>query len=129
MDRKYLIPDSSIQTGVSRYTVWLGLGTVLTAFAASLCCILPAAVAVLGVGSAAMGAWLAPWRPLFLTMTVLLQGTAFYREYRRGKGCAEESCRPVAARRRRLMLWIVTALTLTLVTFPHYMEWILRRLA
>jgi copper chaperone CopZ len=102
-------------------TVWLGLSTILTAFAASLCCILPLAVAALGAGSAALGTWLAPWRPVFLVATVVLLGFAFYREYRSGASCADsgEGCRP-AASRRRLMLWVVTALILTLVTFPYY---------
>jgi mercuric ion transport protein len=109
-----------------RGTVWLGLSTVLTAFAASLCCILPLAVAVLGAGSAALGTWLAPWRPVFLVATVVLLGSAFYREYRQDASCAssEERCRPAVSRRRlrRLMLWVITALALALVTFPYYME-------
>jgi len=105
----------------AKSTVWLGLSTVLTAVAASLCCILPVAAAVLGAGSAALGAWLAPWRPVFLVATVGLLGSAFYREYRRSASCCdEEGCRRPAASRRRLMLWIVTVLILALVTFPYY---------
>ncbi len=36
-------------------SVWLNIGTVLAALGASLCCIVPVAVALLGVGSAALG--------------------------------------------------------------------------
>ena len=46
--------------------VLLGLGTVVAAVGASLCCIVPVAVVLLGVGSAALGAQLEPIRPFFL---------------------------------------------------------------
>ena len=43
--------------------VVLGVGTVLAAVGASLCCIVPIAVVLLGVGSAALGMQLMPFRP------------------------------------------------------------------
>ena len=121
--------NSAERTGhpATRRTAWLGLGTVLAALAASWCCILPMAVALSGVGSAALGLRLAPWRPLFLAMTALFLATAFYREYRgaanSAAACAD--CPPEAARRRRrLWLWIASILAVVLVTFHYYMAWL-----
>ncbi len=51
--------------------VLLGVGTVVAAVGASLCCIVPVAVVLLGVGSAALGAQLEPVRPFFLGLTLL----------------------------------------------------------
>ena len=50
--------------------VLLGVGTVVAAVGASLCCIVPVAVVLLGVGSAALGAQLEPVRPFFLGLTL-----------------------------------------------------------
>ena len=97
------------------------VGTVVVALGASLCCILPVAVAVLGVGSAALGAQLEPLRPYFLVLTFGILGFAFYRAYRPepcepGQACAV----PASRRRHRLLLWIVAAVALALTTFPYY---------
>lgn len=97
------------------------VGAVLAALGASLCCILPVAVAVLGVGSAALGAKLEPLRPVFLVLTIAILGYAFYRAYRvepcaPGQACAVPSNR----RRQRIVLWIVAAVALALTTFPYY---------
>jgi len=102
------------------------VGTVVAALGASLCCILPVAVAVLGVGSAALGAQLEPLRPYFLVLTVGILGFAFYRAYRPepcepGQACAV----PASRRRHRLLLWIVAAAALTLTTFPYYAGFLL----
>lgn len=96
-------------------------GTVVAAVGASLCCILPVAVAVLGVGSAALGAQLEPLRPYFLVLTFTILGFAFYRAYRPqhcepGQACAI----PASRGRQRLLLWIVAAIALALTTFPYY---------
>jgi mercuric ion transport protein len=100
---------------------WLVTGAVISALGASLCCILPVVVAVLGVGSAALGAKLEPFRPYFLAMTALLLGFAFYRAYRPVECAPGESCAVPANRRRsRILLWIVTVLALALVAFPYY---------
>ena len=107
--------------------IFLSTG-LLAAVGASVCCILPVAVAFLGVGSAALGATFEPFRPYLLGLTVLLLGGAFYQTYKPQKNeCAPgESCAiPENRRRNRILLWIITGLALVLVTFPYYIEWIL----
>ncbi len=97
------------------------LGAVAAAFGASLCCVLPVAVAILGVGSAALGAQLEPFRPYFLVLTAGLLGLAFWQAYR-PRECEEgEACAVAPKRRRfRIALWVVTLIVIVLVTFPYY---------
>ena len=100
----------------------VGLGTVLTSLGASMCCILPVAVAFLGVGSAALGARLEPLRPYFLVLTIGFLGFAFYREYRPRKECApgDLCAAPRNRRRQRILFWVMALVVLVLVTFPYY---------
>jgi mercuric ion transport protein len=107
----------------TRKNLFLGLGTMLTALSASLCCIVPLAAAVLGAGSAALATRMEPLRPWFLSFTVLLLGSGFYRAYR------TEPCAPVSRRRTRAILWTVTALAAALTAFPHYASSLTQALA
>ncbi|MFQ5526931.1 MAG: mercuric transporter MerT family protein [Thermoanaerobaculia bacterium] len=107
---------------------WLGVGALLAAVGASLCCVLPVVVAFAGVGSAAFGAMFEPYRPHMIGATVLLLGFAFYRAYRPAEAeCAPgESCAvPENRRRQRLLLWVVAIVAMLLLTFPYYIGWIL----
>lgn len=110
----------------TRKTLFLNTGAVLAAVGASLCCILPVAVAVLGVGSAALGAALEPYRPYFAGLTLLLLGFAFYRAYRPVKCEPGETCAvPASLRRHRVVLWMVAVVAVALIAFPYYASWLL----
>ncbi len=103
----------------------VGAGAVAAAFGASLCCILPVAVAVLGVGSAALGAKLEPLRPWFAGLTLVLLGFAFHQAYRPVDCAPGEACAVPASRKRlRRWLWIVTIVALALMAFPYYASWL-----
>lgn len=109
-----------------RNTTWLGAGAVAAAVGASLCCILPVAVALLGVGSAALAAELEPLRPWMTGATLLLLAYAFYRAYRPEPCEPGESCAVPASRgRQRIALWLATVAALALLTFPYYSSWLL----
>lgn len=104
---------------------WLGAGAVLAALGASLCCTLPLAVALLGVGSAALGARLEPFRPFFAAVMAVLLGIAFYRAYRPLDCAPDEACAVVPRRRRaRTVLWIVAFVAIALLAFPYYAAWL-----
>ncbi len=108
--------------------VLLGVGTVVAAVGASLCCIVPVAVVFLGVGSAALGAQLEPIRPFFMGLTVLLLGIAFYQVYKPNREDCEpgQSCaRPEGQRRQRIIIWMAAILALVVAAFPYYLEWII----
>jgi len=117
-------PGTRESTGVR----WLGIGAVLAAIGASLCCVLPVVVVFAGFGSAAAGAMFEPFRPFFIVLTVGLLSFGFYQAYRpQTTECAPgESCAvPENRRRQRVMLWVVAVLALLLLTFPYYIGLIL----
>jgi mercuric ion transport protein len=105
--------------------LFLGGGVVLAALGASLCCILPVAVAVLGVGSAALAVQLEPLRPWLAGLTLLLLGFAFYQAYRPVECAPGEACAvPANRRRNRIILWLVAVVAIALMAFPYYVSWL-----
>ncbi len=116
------------QRSVSKEGMTL-VGSVAAALAASACCIMPVVLALLGMGGAAFGIALEPYRPVFVGVTLILLGGAFYFVYR-GPAASECSTRgtcAVPARRTRLkiLLWAVTAIVLAALTFPYYIKYLL----
>jgi mercuric ion transport protein len=107
--------------------LWLTVGTLIAAVTASLCCILPVVVVVLGVGSAALGATFEPLRPYFTVVTLGLLAFGFYQAYRPRPECAPgESCGiPENRSRQRLALWIIAPVAVLLLAFPHYVGWLI----
>ncbi|XP_028514781.1 uncharacterized protein LOC114575020 [Exaiptasia diaphana] len=104
-------------------SLWLNAGAVAAAIGASLCCILPVAVAILGFGSAALGAELEPFRPYFMLLTAAFLGFAFYQAYKPRKCEPGEACAvPEDRRRHRIVLWIVAVLAVVLMAFPYYIS-------
>ena len=107
---------------------WSLIGAVLSGVAATACCVLPLVLLALGVGGtwASRLAVLEPYRPLFVALTVLLLGFAFYRAYRpvRMESCsAHESCRiPASGRLSRVALWVISPPLLALVAFPSIVK-------
>ena len=111
-------------------SAWLNAGAVLPALGVSLswACCLPIGAALLGAGSAAFAATLAPLRPYFWGFTILFLAVAFYRAYRPARGACspEESCALARNRRRqRIILWIITLVAAALVTTPYWASWII----
>jgi mercuric ion transport protein len=94
----------------------------LAAIGASVCCVAPLVLLALGIG----GTWvssltaMAPYRPIFIVLTLLFLGLAF-----RGLYLVPRVCEPGAhcvdpgvVRRRRMTFWIVSALLLGLLAVP-----------
>ena len=103
----------------------LAMGGILGAIAASSCCILPLGFFSMGIG----GAWmsnltaLAPYQPIFVSITFGFLGAGFWRVYRKPKaaeGCADRSCcaSPTSNRVLKIALWSATALVLAVLAFP-----------
>ncbi len=101
------------------------VGSLLAGLLASACCIGPLVLGVLGLGSLGLGAALAPYRPWFLGATGLFLVVGFYLAYRPrpeaacapGEACATK---PAGRRNQRIVLWIVTALTIGVATYPNW---------
>jgi copper chaperone CopZ len=86
-------------------------GALAAAVAASACCLVPAALAVVGVSGAGFAASFAPYRVHFLIATAAALAVAFWFAYR--------DCGCVAPRRAaRIGLWITTILTIALAVYP-----------
>ena len=100
-------------------------GSLFAGLLASACCIGPLALGVLGLGSLGIGAALEPYRPWFLGVTAVFLAIGFYLAYRPRleASCAPgEACtiKPAGWRNQRIILWIVTALTIGVATYPNW---------
>jgi mercuric ion transport protein len=98
-------------------------GSVLSALAASLCCIGPLVAIIAGASGFAAAGLFAQWRPLFLTITALMLVAAWYLTYRYPKAdhCSTERCshNPVA-KWNSVILWLATAFVIAIAAFPTY---------
>jgi mercuric ion transport protein len=98
-------------------------GSVLSAIAASLCCIGPLVAVIVGASGFAAAGLFAQWRPLFLTIAAVMLMAAWYLIYRRSKAahCSTEGCpqNPVA-KWNKVILWIATAFVIAIAAFPTF---------
>jgi len=95
---------------------------VLAAVGASVCCVLPLVLLMLGIS----GTWISsltamePFRPVFIALTVLFLGLAARKLYSTPKACeAGTVCaNPAVQRRQRVIFWVVALLLLGLLAVP-----------
>jgi len=98
---------------------WTLTGGLLAGIAASLCCVGPLLSLTLGLGSFAASAWFAQWRPIFLGVTFVLLGLAWYLTYRRPKvDCEDGSCARPPGKAARTSLWLGTIVALAAAVYP-----------
>jgi mercuric ion transport protein len=102
----------------------VSLGSILAAAGAASCCVIPFALATLGISGAWIGNFtaLAPYQPYFLGLTALLLAGGFFLVYRKRKpACAEDSycARPASNRIAKIALWSATVLVVIAVAFPY----------
>lgn len=99
--------------------------SILTAIAASLCCITPVLATIAGVsGLAASFSWLEPARPYFIGATVLVLGFAWYQKLKPASAsevaCACEETEKPSFWQSKHFLGIVTIVASLLLAFPNY---------
>ena len=100
------------------------LGAVIATIGASLCCVAPLVLVMMGIG----GAWIAyltalePYRPFFIGLALLFLGMAFYRLYIAPKKCkpGDVCALPATRRNQRIIFWIATVILGSLLAFPYY---------
>jgi copper chaperone CopZ len=100
----------------------IGAGLV-TAFAASLCCITPVLALIAGTsGLASTFYWLEPFRPYFISFTILVLGFAWYQKLKPKKqidcNCDTEE-KPKFIQSKNF-LGIITAFAIIMIAFPYY---------
>jgi copper chaperone CopZ len=96
---------------------------ILTAFASSLCCIMPVIAIVAGTsGLASTFSWVEPARPYFIGSTVLVLGFAWYQKLKPQPiddcGCHVEQKVPFM--QTKTFLSIITVVSALLLSFPSY---------
>lgn len=104
----------------------LALAAIGGAIGASACCIGPVVFSLIGAGAlSAASVRLEPYRPWFITFTVVLVAAAFYGAYRpvRDDACDDGTCTPQSKRPLRILAWIVAAVAAILIAFPYYIRW------
>lgn len=99
----------------------MGAG-IVSALAASLCCITPVLALIAGTGSmAASLSWIEPARPYMIGLTIVVLGIAWYQQLRpRPKD--ECGCDPAPRKlfQSRKFLAIITAISGLMIAFPAY---------
>ena len=99
----------------------------LAAIGASVCCVLPLVLVLMGIS----GAWIAnltaldPWRPWFTAATVLCLVLAFWNLYGPPSRCRTDGVcvEPRVLARRRRWLWFATVVIALLLLFPYSVAW------
>ena len=96
---------------------------VLAALGASVCCVGPLVLLTLGIG----GTWIGtltkfePYRPIFIGVTLLFFGLAYWRLYRRPVNCEPSAAcpDPRTIKRQRATFWFVAILVSLLLATPR----------
>lgn len=122
--------DRNLPKNLKRKYSWGLFGAVISAIVASVCCVGPLMLLAFGISGAWIGSFTAlePHRPIFMIITLVFLGFAFYGIYRKpktgsctvGRPCAN----PGAKRMYKTILWIVTALILGLLAFPYLVPYV-----
>src|SRR5574341_1487006 len=99
----------------------LSVGSMATAILASLCCIGPAAAAVIGTGGLGVFSAFEKYRPYLIGLTAILLGFAFYFAYRKHEvKCDDGSCKINGASKwNKIGVWSATFLAAIAITFPY----------
>lgn len=100
----------------------LGAG-VISAIAASLCCITPVLALISGAsGAASAFSWMDPFRPYLIAITVLVLGFAWYQKLKPKKEieCDCETDEKPSFWQSKLFLGIVTGFAAIMLAFPYY---------
>ncbi len=97
------------------------IGSIISAIAASICCLGQAVLAILGVSGVGLFSNFGSLRPYFIGATVILLGAAFYLTYRKKEvKCEDGTCKiKGTVKWNKIALWISTGLVAVLITFPY----------
>jgi copper chaperone CopZ len=89
---------------------------------ASLCCIGPAAFAILGAGSLGAFAVFVQYRPYFIGLTGIFLGLAFYLAYRKREvKCEDGSCKMASAGKwNKIGVWSATLIAALAIAYPYF---------
>ncbi|HLG40814.1 MAG TPA: mercuric transport protein MerTP [Chitinophagaceae bacterium] len=111
------------EMGLNNSSKGLMSAGIISAVAASLCCITPVLALIAGSsGIASTFSWLEPARPYLIGITVIVLGFAWYQKLKPKKSEVECDCeddKPSFVQ-SKLFLGIVTAFAVLMLAFPYY---------
>lgn len=105
---------------------WVFTGGLLSAIAASLCCLGPLAAVTLGLGGFAAAHWFAAWRPVFIGLSLVLLAAAWFLAIRaRRSACADgAACASAPKRWPLVVLGIASVFAVAVMAFPNTAQWV-----
>ena len=83
-----------------------GVGAALASMAASLCCIGPLALTLLGVNGMILAAGVKPYRWYLMGVSAFLLGVAFWAAYRPPERVSTAACPRQSGRVSKVILWM-----------------------
>lgn len=102
------------------------IGSLVAGFLASICCIGPVVFAILGLSGVTFIQKIEQYRTIFIGVSALLLGIAFYFTYRKkpAEECDPESfcANPKSDRINKIVLWVATVLIAFFIFFPDIVE-------
>jgi mercuric ion transport protein len=99
--------------------------TIITAIAASLCCITPVLALIAGTsGIASTFSWIEPFRPYLIALTIIVLAIAWYQKLKPKKqeidcDCEEEKPKFINSKK---FLFLVTLFAGLMLAFPYYSQ-------
>ena len=123
--------SENINNGKTRWLLGAGIAA---AFTATLCCIAPLVLFLLGIS----GAWVAeftalePYRPYFMTAAIIFVVAGYWKVYRKPKAAdckpGTYCAMPKSDRINKIMLWVATAIIALVLVYPYIAPAILEHL-
>ncbi len=126
--------ETGAETGAgnneTKKQTFMATGSLLGALAASSCCILPLVLFSLGISGAWIGNLTAlyPYKPYFVTITLLFLAGGFYMAYLKPKIACEAGsycATPTSGRVLKISLWGSTLLVSAALAFPYMVPYLL----
>ncbi|MER3446277.1 MAG: mercury transporter MerT [Candidatus Dadabacteria bacterium] len=113
----------------NKITLFASIGSIISGFVASLCCIGPLVFVVLGLGGAAFFAKLEQYKLIFGLVSLAFLSLGFFFAYRGGEECSSgTSCAAIDPKRRklnRIILWIAAILVVAFILLPNIIGFLL----
>ena len=103
------------------------IGGIIAAIGASVCCVGPLVLLLLGISGSWIGNLTAfePYRPVFILFVALLFGYSGWKIYRPVEECAPDAAcaLPTMQRRRKVIFWFSAITAILLVTSNYWIIW------
>jgi len=112
------VPEDVVRPGVAGAGVTAWAGAILS----SLCCLLPLAVIVLGLGSGAFMSVTMRYRWLLIPLGIIGVTTGFFLYVRERRRCTALACRMVGSRVTFALLVVATLVVTTSIVLDRFPE-------